>query len=268
MSNQITRRTILRGGAAVAGAFALGNFRGLEAHRSEERATLVVFWLNGGPSGLFNSANSFLRSGAFGVTERNIRHLGNGLYVDRESLGALPSTARAHMASINFRHGTVRPHEHARVAVLQAGSRSQLLRLAAVMPGGPIGGMRGERGPMTPPGGGPEMGNARWSELVSRHHRLLRREIRRFGGREQDTAGDGFFVPAGSVGIIELWASFVIDGGGSAITTGQKGFFLVPAGLILEVRLLADATGSIVVDLWKETYASAPPLTPLPRAVN
>jgi class 3 adenylate cyclase len=39
-----------------------------------------------------------------------------------------------------------------------------------------------------------EMGNARWSELVSRHHRLLRREIRRFGGREQDTAGDGFFV--------------------------------------------------------------------------
>ncbi|HET9672333.1 MAG TPA: adenylate/guanylate cyclase domain-containing protein [Actinomycetota bacterium] len=39
-----------------------------------------------------------------------------------------------------------------------------------------------------------EMGNARWSELVSRHHRLIRREIRRFGGREQDTAGDGFFV--------------------------------------------------------------------------
>jgi class 3 adenylate cyclase len=39
-----------------------------------------------------------------------------------------------------------------------------------------------------------EMGNTRWSELVSRHHRLIRREIRRFGGREQDTAGDGFFV--------------------------------------------------------------------------
>jgi class 3 adenylate cyclase/streptogramin lyase len=39
-----------------------------------------------------------------------------------------------------------------------------------------------------------EMGNARWSELVSRHHRLIRREVRRFGGHEQDTAGDGFFV--------------------------------------------------------------------------
>jgi class 3 adenylate cyclase/streptogramin lyase len=39
-----------------------------------------------------------------------------------------------------------------------------------------------------------EMGNSRWGELVSRHHRILRREIRRFGGRENDTAGDGFFV--------------------------------------------------------------------------
>ena len=39
-----------------------------------------------------------------------------------------------------------------------------------------------------------ELGNRRWGELVSRHHRVLRREIRRFGGREQDTAGDGFFV--------------------------------------------------------------------------
>jgi class 3 adenylate cyclase len=39
-----------------------------------------------------------------------------------------------------------------------------------------------------------EMGNTRWSELVSRHHRLIRRELRRFDGREQDTAGDGFFV--------------------------------------------------------------------------
>ena len=39
-----------------------------------------------------------------------------------------------------------------------------------------------------------EMGNRRWGEVVSRHHRLIRRELRRFGGREQDTAGDGFFA--------------------------------------------------------------------------
>lgn len=39
-----------------------------------------------------------------------------------------------------------------------------------------------------------EMGNTRWGELVGRHHRMLRGLIHRFGGREIDTAGDGFFV--------------------------------------------------------------------------
>jgi class 3 adenylate cyclase/streptogramin lyase len=39
-----------------------------------------------------------------------------------------------------------------------------------------------------------EMGNTRWGELVARHHRIIRGLIHRFGGREIDTAGDGFFV--------------------------------------------------------------------------
>ena len=39
-----------------------------------------------------------------------------------------------------------------------------------------------------------EMGNARWSELVARHHRIVRGQLGRFGGREMDTAGDGFFA--------------------------------------------------------------------------
>src|SRR5262245_51106590 len=110
----IARRSILKGGAALAGTLALKNWGGLEARPSKERPTLAVFWLNGGPAGLFNSADSFLRSGAFGVTESNVRALGNDLYVDAGSLGALPSAAREHMASVNFRHGIVRPHEHAR----------------------------------------------------------------------------------------------------------------------------------------------------------
>ena len=131
----VTRRRVLQGGSALAGALALGNWQESEASPSKERPTLIVFWLNGGPAGLFNSADSFLRSGAFGVTERNVRNLGNGLYVDADSLGALPAAARTHMASINFRHGITRPHDHARAAVLELGTRSQLLRLAAVMPG-------------------------------------------------------------------------------------------------------------------------------------
>ncbi|MCD6022962.1 MAG: Adenylyl cyclase [Actinomycetia bacterium] len=39
-----------------------------------------------------------------------------------------------------------------------------------------------------------EMGNTRWVELVARHHRIVRHQVGRFGGREIDTAGDGFFV--------------------------------------------------------------------------
>jgi len=39
-----------------------------------------------------------------------------------------------------------------------------------------------------------EMGDARWRELIARHHRIVRLEVKRFGGREIDTAGDGFFV--------------------------------------------------------------------------
>jgi streptogramin lyase len=39
-----------------------------------------------------------------------------------------------------------------------------------------------------------ELGDRRWKELLSRHHAIVRREIRRHGGREIDTAGDGFFA--------------------------------------------------------------------------
>lgn len=53
--------------------------------------------------------------------------------------------------------------------------------------------------------------------------------------------------------------SFIIDGGGSAITTGIKGDIEIPfACTINQVTMLADQSGSIVVDLWKDTYANYP----------
>jgi class 3 adenylate cyclase len=39
-----------------------------------------------------------------------------------------------------------------------------------------------------------ELGDARWRELLERHHALVRRQLARFQGRELDTAGDGFFA--------------------------------------------------------------------------
>lgn len=54
--------------------------------------------------------------------------------------------------------------------------------------------------------------------------------------------------------------NIIIDGGGTAITTGVKADLLIPyTCTISAARLLADQTGSIVVDIWKDTYANFPP---------
>jgi class 3 adenylate cyclase len=39
-----------------------------------------------------------------------------------------------------------------------------------------------------------EMGDRSWRELLERHDAVIRRELDRFGGREVDTAGDGFLA--------------------------------------------------------------------------
>jgi class 3 adenylate cyclase len=39
-----------------------------------------------------------------------------------------------------------------------------------------------------------EMGDRQWRELLARHHRLVRRELKRSGGREVETAGNSFFA--------------------------------------------------------------------------
>jgi len=41
------------------------------------------------------------------------------------------------------------------------------------------------------------LGDRAWRDLLAAHHAAVRRELRRFGGREVDTAGDGFFVTFG-----------------------------------------------------------------------
>lgn len=52
----------------------------------------------------------------------------------------------------------------------------------------------------------------------------------------------------------------VIDGGGAALTTGIKGDLFIPyACTIIDVTMLADQSGSVVVDVWKKAYSSYPP---------
>jgi YVTN family beta-propeller protein len=58
-----------------------------------------------------------------------------------------------------------------------------------------------------------ELGDRGWHDLLEQHHELIRRELRRFAGREIDTAGDGFFAafdaPARAVGCALTIASLM-----------------------------------------------------------
>lgn len=53
---------------------------------------------------------------------------------------------------------------------------------------------------------------------------------------------------------------YVFDGGGVALTSGKQGDIQVPFPCtIVSATLLADRTGSIVVDVWKAPIGSFPP---------
>lgn len=54
--------------------------------------------------------------------------------------------------------------------------------------------------------------------------------------------------------------NYVIDGGGAVYATGLQGYLQVPFNCtITSVSMLADVTGSTVIDVWKDTYANYPP---------
>jgi hypothetical protein len=54
---------------------------------------------------------------------------------------------------------------------------------------------------------------------------------------------------------------FILDGNGFAITTGIKGDIILPdkSLTIQSYDIVADQSGSISIDLWKDTYANFPP---------
>ena len=97
------------------------------------------------------------------------------------------------------------------------------------------------------------LGGRRWRELVTRHHAVVRRELKRFGGKEIDTAGDGFFAtfdgPARAINC--AWA--IRD------ALGELGLD-VRAGLHAgECELLEHKVGGIAVHIGARVAAQAQP---------
>lgn len=80
------------------------------------------------------------------------------------------------------------------------------------------------------------------------------------GGFVVDTVGIGTQAPAGGPGVPgfvhNAAVEFVISGGGSAITTGVKGYLYIPWALnIVAWRMIADQSGSIAVDILRANLA-------------
>lgn len=89
------------------------------------------------------------------------------------------------------------------------------------------------------------------------------------GGSDAIDTLDAAVITTGTIASARLptrigGVGVTIDGGGSAITTGVKGFIQIPyAGTITEWTILSNdssaTSGSIVFDVWKDTYANYPP---------
>lgn len=74
------------------------------------------------------------------------------------------------------------------------------------------------------------------------------------------TGTTGNTGPTGPAQVANL--EFVIDGGGSVLTTGVKGYLRVDfAGTLTQSTLLADQSGSVVVNIYKTDYATFDPPT-------
>jgi hypothetical protein len=76
-----------------------------------------------------------------------------------------------------------------------------------------------------------------------------------------DTTTSGFVMSQRPLLVKYAGIIAVLDGGGAALTTGIKLDLEIPfACTVTAWRIVADQSGSIVVDVWKDTYANFPPV--------
>jgi class 3 adenylate cyclase len=98
-----------------------------------------------------------------------------------------------------------------------------------------------------------EMGDRRWRVLLSRHHALVRRQLRRFGGKELDTAGDGFFASFENPGNAIRCAASVVE-------AVQELGIDIRTGLHLgQAEILGKKLGGAAVHIGARTMAQAGP---------
>lgn len=78
------------------------------------------------------------------------------------------------------------------------------------------------------------------------------------GASATQAAAGNHTHPSGAGEVVTI--NFIIDGGGSAITTGVKGDLVIDFACdLISWTLLADASGAIKIDIWRDSYANFPP---------
>ena len=96
-----------------------------------------------------------------------------------------------------------------------------------------------------------ELGDRRWRDLLATHQQDVRRQLDRFGGREIDTAGDGFFATFDGPAKAIRCARAIVD---AAASTAVQ----VRAGLhIGEVETLGDKVAGVAVHIGARVMARA-----------
>jgi hypothetical protein len=84
-------------------------------------------------------------------------------------------------------------------------------------------------------------------------------QVYEFNGRSYTYNAQGGWQRTSSA-LVTFDISIVIGDGVNTITTGVKGYLPVDfAATITQWTLVADASGSIVIDVYKDTYANYPP---------
>jgi len=125
----LTRRGLM--GAAAASMFAPRLARAQVA----DKAAVVVIFFNGSYNALFSAADAYVPSGNFAVTADNVLDAGNGVVVDRATLGRLPPSALSSMCTVGVAHGYSDHIGGPRQFFVDARSKSYPLQLAAAMGG-------------------------------------------------------------------------------------------------------------------------------------
>lgn len=109
-------------------------------------------------------------------------------------------------------------------------------------------------------------GATAWNDehvLTQDTNKLLGRSTAGVGATEQISVGSGLTLSAGTLSATSVLAAigYTIVNGDDVIATGVAGTGIqVPFNCTINsVTLLAAQTGSIVIDIWKDTYGNFPP---------